>query len=182
LRRTGDAEGVNLRLDGTEVDARSMRTPSAAASAAVLSTALVLALGAMAGTALGATANGAGAAPSASSPGKSAHAPGQVKKQPTPPSMPGQRNLRTAVPVVAFTETVTAPGGHLRTPVLLADPTVTGTVRVVGAGQGNGCRGTLTQGVVTWLDCTVSTKATNGARIVVTLSDGRTATKEITAS
>ena len=83
------------------------------------------------------------------------------------------------IPAVLFAESIVAVDGHLRTPVLLADRSVSGSVRIVGAGQGNDCRGSLTPGTVTWLDCTVSTVAGKHARVIVALSDGRRVTAPI---
>jgi hypothetical protein len=82
---------------------------------------------------------------------------------------------------VAFTETVVARDGRLRTPVLLADDTVTAQARVVGAAAGPGCTARLQQGVPAWLDCSFTITGKGHPRIVVRLSDGRTAMKEITS-
>jgi hypothetical protein len=78
--------------------------------------------------------------------------------------------VSAAVPVVAFPREVVVRDGRLRTPVLLADPTVTATARVIGA-TGPGCSVELRQGVPGWLDCAVPRPAE--PRIVVVLSDGR---------
>lgn len=160
-----------------------MKTPATVA-AAVASTALVVTLGLSVGTAMGASGGvpGKPAPATTAAPRNYGSAPGQVEKHPTTPQpVAGERDVRISLPAVSFTETVIVVNGHLRTPVLLADPAVTGTVRVIGAGQGDDCRATLTQGVVAWLDCTVSTKAVKNAQIVVTLSDGQRVTKPITA-
>lgn len=89
-------------------------------------------------------------------------------------------SIAVSIPAVSFTESVVVKGGHLRTPVLLADDTVTARVRVVGAATGPGCTAELLQGVPAWLDCSISSRGKGNPRIVVRLSDGRTAMKEIT--
>lgn len=167
-----------------------MTMTRATAAAAFTSTALVLTLGLTVGTAMGAQGGAERATtprPSAttSEPGDSDDAPGRATKRPrpqptsTPAPTARDRNVRVSIPAVAFTETVVVVNGRLRTPILLADPTVTGKVRVVGAGSCDDCRARLTQGVVTWLSCRMSSKDLRNARIVVTLSDGRRVTKSI---
>jgi len=94
----------------------------------------------------------------------------------------GGHTVVVGIPAVAFTETVVAVDGHLRTPVLLADPTVKARARVIGARTGRGCTAVLSQGVPAWLDCTVRVQGRTAARILVTLSDGRSVQKEILAT
>lgn len=83
--------------------------------------------------------------------------------------------ISAAIPAVAFTAEVVVRDGRLRTPVLLADPSVTAVARVVGA-SGAGCRADLRQGVPAWLDCPVG--ADRRVRISVALSDGRVVVRE----
>ena len=92
----------------------------------------------------------------------------------------GATGVHVGVPSVAFTESVTAVDGHLRTPVVLADDTVTGFASIDGASAGDGCTVELATGVPVWLDCAISITPGGEAQVVVTLSDGRTATKSIT--
>lgn len=90
-------------------------------------------------------------------------------------------NVRVGVAPVAFTESVTVVDGHLHAPVLLADETVTAFASVDGASTGAGCTAQLTVGVPAWLDCSIEVAPGADPRVVVTLSDGRTATKHIAA-
>lgn len=89
---------------------------------------------------------------------------------PSRPSPAGQ--IVVGIPTVAFTAHVAVRDGHLRAPVLLTDPAVSGRARVAGAVAGPGCTASLTQGVPVVLDCAV-TAVGSSPRIVVTLSDGR---------
>jgi hypothetical protein len=91
-------------------------------------------------------------------------------------------NIRVGVAAVAFTESVTVVNGHLHAPVLLADETVTAFASIDGATTGAGCTAELTVGVPAWLDCSIDVAPGAKPRVVVTLSDGRTATKSIATS
>jgi hypothetical protein len=90
-------------------------------------------------------------------------------------------NVRVGVAPVSFTESVTVVNGHLHAPVLLADETVTAFASVDGATTGAGCTAQLTVGVPAWLDCSIEVAPGADPRVVVSLSDGRTATKHIAA-
>ncbi len=83
------------------------------------------------------------------------------------------------IPAVAFTADVAVRHGRLQAPVLLTDPSVSGRAHVVGAVTGTGCTADLAQGAPVVLDCVI-TAVGSSPRIVVTLSDGRTAVKAIT--
>lgn len=96
---------------------------------------------------------------------------------PTPPGAVG--GIAVSIPPVAFPEVVRVEAGRLRTPVLLASDKVRASARVEGAKTGPGCTAQLKQGVPAWLDCTISVQPGATPRVVVTLSDGRTATKAI---
>jgi hypothetical protein len=90
-------------------------------------------------------------------------------------------NIRVGVAPVAFAESVTIIDGHLHAPVLLADENVTAFASIDGATTGAGCTAKLTAGVPAWLDCTIDVAPGGDPRVVVALSDGRTASKHIAA-
>ncbi len=75
-------------------------------------------------------------------------------------------NVTVSIPPVSLARDVRSVDGTLRTPVLLADPTVTGSAYVM---PGSRCPVTLVQGVVSWLTC----DAQPGSVVRVLLSDGR---------
>lgn len=117
------------------------------------------------------------APPVSSDPGSSPHPsaapttrPGTVTSSPARPA-----SVSTSVPVVAFPALVRVVAGRLRTPVLLADPTVTALARVVGE-DASGCRVPLRAGVPAWLDCPVA--GSGAVRVEVVLSDGRSVVRD----
>lgn len=93
----------------------------------------------------------------------------------------GEANIAVSIGAVSFTKDVSIVNGHLHTPVLLAVPGVTATTSVVDASTDQGCEAELAPGDPAWLDCAVTIAPGSSPRIVVTLSDGRTATKAIAA-
>jgi hypothetical protein len=125
----------------------------------------------MVGSCLGGAALVLGTGSAAAAPGAPAVDPAAAAR-----AMSTSLVVSTMVPVVAFAPEVTVSGGRLRTPVLLADPTVTATSHVEG-GRGPGCDLVLLQGTARWLDCAIETRGE--VRTVVTLSDGRTVVQEV---
>jgi hypothetical protein len=75
-------------------------------------------------------------------------------------------SVTVSIPPVSLAREVRSVDGKLHTPVLLADPTVTGSASVM---PGNRCAVPLVQGVVSWLTC----DAVPGSVVRVMLSDGR---------
>jgi len=81
-------------------------------------------------------------------------------------------SITVQVPRVAFGPDLAVSGGRLRAPVLLADPTVTGTASVVGADPSLGCAVPLVQGIVNVIDCSLPAGSRGSQTVAVTLSDG----------
>ena len=86
------------------------------------------------------------------------------------PAAPSDREasggMTVAIPPVSLARDVRSVAGRVHTPVLLADPTVTGSAYVM---PGTRCSVTLVRGVVSWLTC----DAAPGSTVRVMLSDGR---------
>jgi len=82
----------------------------------------------------------------------------------TPSSASG--GVIVSIPPVSFAREVRSIAGRVHTPVLLADPVVTGSAYVM---PGTRCPVALTQGVISWLTCDSPT----GSVVRVMLSDGR---------
>lgn len=90
-----------------------------------------------------------------------------TRHPPTTTAAAAGGTMSVGVPVVALAARITAGSrGALRTPVLLADPTVTGHASVW---PGDRCGVDLVHGVVSWIVCDVRP----GSRIRVILNDGR---------
>ena len=90
----------------------------------------------------------------------SSQAPAAADVGQSPPA-----NVTVSIPPVSLARDVRSVDGKLRTPVLLADPTVSGSAYVM---PGKQCPVPLVQGVVTWLTC----DAQPGSVVRVLLSDG----------
>lgn len=91
----------------------------------------------------------------------------------TPPPASGS-GTSVGIPPVAFTSEVALEAGWLRTPVVLADDTVTAFATVEGATTDGACSADLVAGTPVWLECSVQPRPGQSPRVVVTLSDGRT--------
>jgi hypothetical protein len=79
---------------------------------------------------------------------------------------PSGPSVSVDIPPVSLAREVRSVRGTIRTPVLLADPTVTGRAYVV---PGDRCAVDLVPGVVRWLACDTGP----GSVVRVRLSDGR---------
>jgi hypothetical protein len=79
---------------------------------------------------------------------------------------PTSSSVTVGIPPVSLAHEVRSVGGTIRTPVLLAETTVTGRAYVVPGGR---CAVDLVPGVVSWLTCDTAP----GSVVRVRLSDGR---------
>ena len=93
----------------------------------------------------------------------------------------GAATVELSVPAIAFGPAEPASPGQVRLVVLLTDPEVTAHVAFVGAPAGRGCSADLQQGIPVQLDCAPLPGDGRPAHVLVTLSDGRTASTVVVA-
>lgn len=103
----------------------------------------------------------------------SASQPPVARSQVERPAPTSGSGASVGIPPVAFTAQVALRDGRLRTPVVLADDTVSGSATVEGATTNGGCSTGLVVGAPAWLECSLVPMPGQSPRVVVTLSDGR---------
>lgn len=103
----------------------------------------------------------------------------QVRHPHSSPAPSTRANLAVGIGDVSFSTKAAVIDGHLHAAVLLAAADVSATAWVSDASTGPGCEAELTPGNAVWLDCDIAVAPEASPRIVVSLSDGRTATAPI---
>jgi len=112
--------------------------------------ALALSPGAALSASSAATTKIPAASPVPAAPAAAVSAPDAVASAAT---APGVQSVGMSVPRVVLARHVAVSAGHLRTPVLLTDPSVQASARVVGAPRS--CSRELVAAAVVWVECAV---------------------------